>query len=85
MRSYLVVGNQTLAGPELAAVIAERIASGDPRPATRSRPRVCDPPDHLSNRTVARIVSAALVSGSRVVPSSESTKIATTPSLAVRR
>ena len=30
MRSYLVVGNQTLAGPELTAAIAERIASGDP-------------------------------------------------------
>ena len=28
MRSYLVVGNQTLGGPELAAAIAERIASG---------------------------------------------------------
>ena len=28
MRSYLVVGNQTLAGPELAAAIAERIAAG---------------------------------------------------------
>ena len=30
MRSYLVVGNQTLAGPELTAPIAERIAAGDP-------------------------------------------------------
>ena len=30
MRSYLVVGNQTLAGPELTAAIAERIAGGDP-------------------------------------------------------
>lgn len=30
MRSYLVVGNQTLAGPELKAAIAERIARGDP-------------------------------------------------------
>jgi hypothetical protein len=29
MRSYLVVGNQTLAGPELTAAIAERIAGGD--------------------------------------------------------
>jgi hypothetical protein len=28
MRSYLVVGNQTLAGPELAAVLAERISAG---------------------------------------------------------
>jgi hypothetical protein len=28
MRSYLVVGNQTLAGPELAAALAERIAAG---------------------------------------------------------
>ena len=28
MRSYLVVGNQTLGGPELAAAIAERIAAG---------------------------------------------------------
>jgi hypothetical protein len=28
MRSYLVVGNQTLAGPELAAAIAERVAAG---------------------------------------------------------
>ena len=27
MRSYLVIGNQTLAGPELAAAIAERIAA----------------------------------------------------------
>ena len=27
MRTYLVVGNQTLAGPELAAAIAERIAA----------------------------------------------------------
>ena len=30
MRSYLVVGNQTLVGPELRAAIAERIAPGDP-------------------------------------------------------
>jgi hypothetical protein len=30
MRSYLVVGNQTLAGPALTAAIAERIASGEP-------------------------------------------------------
>ena len=30
MRSYLVVGNQTLVGPELTAAIAERIAPGDP-------------------------------------------------------
>src|SRR5436190_6649629 len=30
MRSYLVVGNQTLAGPELSAAIAERIASAEP-------------------------------------------------------
>ena len=30
MRSYLVVGNQTLAGPELTAAIAERIRSGAP-------------------------------------------------------
>ncbi|MFL5674273.1 MAG: hypothetical protein ACJ779_04655 [Chloroflexota bacterium] len=30
MRSYLVVGNQTLAGPELTAAIAERIAGEDP-------------------------------------------------------
>ena len=30
MRSYLVVGNQTLAGPALSAAIAERIAAGDP-------------------------------------------------------
>ena len=30
MRSYLVVGNQTLGGPELTAAIAERIAAGDP-------------------------------------------------------
>ena len=29
MRSYLVVGNQTLGGPELTAAIAERIAGGD--------------------------------------------------------
>ena len=29
MRSYLVVGNQTLAGPELTAAIAERIAADD--------------------------------------------------------
>ena len=29
MRSYLVVGNQTLAGPELTAAIAERIAGDD--------------------------------------------------------
>lgn len=30
MRSYLVVGNQTLAGPELMAAIAERIAPDEP-------------------------------------------------------
>ena len=30
MRSYLVVGNQTLGGPALTAAIAERTASGDP-------------------------------------------------------
>ena len=30
MRSYLVVGNQTLAGPALAKVIAERMAQGGP-------------------------------------------------------
>ena len=30
MRSYLVVGNQTLVGPELTAAIAERTAAGDP-------------------------------------------------------
>lgn len=30
MRSYLVVGNQTLAGAELTAAIAERIRSGSP-------------------------------------------------------
>lgn len=30
MRSYLVVGNQTLAGPELTAAIAERIAADEP-------------------------------------------------------
>jgi hypothetical protein len=30
MRSYLIVGNQTLMGPELAAAIAARIAPGDP-------------------------------------------------------
>jgi hypothetical protein len=30
MRSYLIVGNQTLMGPELAAAIAERIVPGDP-------------------------------------------------------
>ena len=29
MRSYLIVGNQTLMGPELAAAIAERIVPGD--------------------------------------------------------
>jgi hypothetical protein len=29
MRSYLVVGNQTLVGPELSAAIAERIAADD--------------------------------------------------------
>jgi GABA permease len=28
MRSYLVVGNQTLGGPELAVAIADRIAAG---------------------------------------------------------
>jgi hypothetical protein len=28
MRSYLVVGNQTLAGPELALVIADRSSAG---------------------------------------------------------
>ena len=31
MRSYLVIGNQTLGGPELAAAIAERIAAGPSR------------------------------------------------------
>lgn len=30
MRSYLIVGNQTLLGPELAAALAERIVPGDP-------------------------------------------------------
>jgi hypothetical protein len=30
MRSYLVVGNQTLAGPALATVIAERMAQAGP-------------------------------------------------------
>ena len=30
MRSYLVVGNQTLMGPELAAAIAERVGGGEP-------------------------------------------------------
>jgi hypothetical protein len=30
MRSYLIVGNQTLAGPALSAAIAERTAAGDP-------------------------------------------------------
>ena len=30
MRSYLIVGNQTLMGPELAAAIAARMAPGDP-------------------------------------------------------
>ena len=30
MRSYLIVGNQTLMGPELAAAIAERMVPGDP-------------------------------------------------------
>jgi hypothetical protein len=30
MRSYLVVGNQTLAGPELMTAIAERIAADEP-------------------------------------------------------
>ena len=30
MRSYLIVGNQTLMGPELDAAIAARIAPGDP-------------------------------------------------------
>jgi hypothetical protein len=30
MRSYLIVGNQTLMGPELAAAIAARIVPGDP-------------------------------------------------------
>jgi hypothetical protein len=29
MRSYLIVGNQTLVGPELSAAIAERIAADD--------------------------------------------------------
>jgi hypothetical protein len=29
MRSYLIVGNQTLMGPALAATIAERIAAGE--------------------------------------------------------
>ena len=43
-----------------------------------------EPARYLSNLTVARIASARLVSASKVVPSSESTKIRTTPSLAVR-
>ena len=30
MRSYLIVGNQTLMSPELATAIAERIIPGDP-------------------------------------------------------
>jgi hypothetical protein len=30
MRSYLIVGNQTLMGPELAAAIAERVGRGEP-------------------------------------------------------
>jgi hypothetical protein len=30
MRSYLIVGNQTLMGPELASAIAERMVPGDP-------------------------------------------------------
>ena len=30
MRSYLIVGNQTLMGPELDAAITARIAPGDP-------------------------------------------------------
>ena len=30
MRSFLIVGNQTLMGPELAAAIAERMVPGDP-------------------------------------------------------
>lgn len=30
MRSYLIVGNQTLGGPALSAAIAERIAAGGP-------------------------------------------------------
>jgi hypothetical protein len=30
MRSYLIVGNQTLLGPELTSAIAERIVPGDP-------------------------------------------------------
>jgi hypothetical protein len=30
MRSYLIVGNQTLMGPELASAIAERMIPGDP-------------------------------------------------------
>jgi hypothetical protein len=30
MRSYLIVGNQTLFGPALASAIAERIAIGEP-------------------------------------------------------
>lgn len=30
MPSYLIVGNQTLMGPELASAIAERIVPGDP-------------------------------------------------------
>ena len=30
MRSYLIVGNQTLMGPELDAAIAARVAPGDP-------------------------------------------------------
>ena len=30
MRSCLIVGNQTLAGPALASAIAERLAPGEP-------------------------------------------------------
>ena len=30
MRSYLIVGNQTLMGPELDAAIAARVVPGDP-------------------------------------------------------
>jgi nucleotide-binding universal stress UspA family protein len=30
MRSYLIVGNQTLAGPDLTAAITERVGSTDP-------------------------------------------------------
>ena len=184
MRSYLIVGNQTLMGPELAAAIAARTVPGDlpavhvvvpatPRPgaftwnedeatadaqgrldamlehlhglgldptgevgyrdpveaardALRShpadeiilstlptgislaRPGCPEPPQirgecarhrrdrrartgrdqerltYWSNLTVLRIVSAALVRLSNVVPSSESTNIRTTPSLPSR-